>query len=256
MRILLSKIKTKLSDQFDPHSSFITLPIVWQAIFLLVGISTFISVVIICNTPIAWDFSADGFNYFISTFRFPIAILALIIPIIALLAASHRSEQTKEQIRAANQQNIFTNYYKHLEEFKKYVDTLKIPSVTDIEIRKLHRELFPDALDGNLSPNINLAHEFAQCCEKALDAFNSGANDVNVTLALAETNYIFNKFHLTKNPNLPQMNRVEALAHAEMQLSKVYAIFMFSHIHYDFVDISYSRYMAQVDNDTYMKMAS
>ncbi|OQJ92317.1 hypothetical protein EM89_010320 [Vibrio parahaemolyticus] len=256
MRILLSKIKTKLSHQFDPHSSFITLPIVWQVTSLLVGTSTFISVVIICNTPIAWDFSADGFNYFISTFRFPIAILALIIPIIALLAANHRSEQTKEQIRAANQQNIFTNYYKHLEEFKKYVDTLKIPSVTDIEIRKLHRELFPDALDGNLSPNINLAHEFAQCCEKALDAFNSGANDVHVTLALAETNYIFNKFHLTKNPNLPQMNRVAALTHAEMQLSKVYAIFMFSHIHYDFVDISYSRYMAQVDNDTYMKMAS
>ncbi|WP_182038966.1 hypothetical protein [Vibrio alginolyticus] len=255
MRILLSNIKTKLSDQFDPHSSFITLPIVWQVASLLVGTSTFISIVIICNTPITWDFSADGFNYFISTFRFPIAILALIIPIIALLAANHRSEQTKEQIRAANQQNIFTNYYKHLEEFKKYVDTLNIPSVTDIEIRKLHRKLFPDALYGDLSPNINLAQEFAQCCEKALHAFNSGVNDQDVTLALVETSYIFNKFHLTQTPDLPKMNRVAAIKHAKMQLSKIYAIFMFSHIHYDFVDISYSRYMAQVDNDTYMKIA-
>ena len=41
----------------------------------------------------------------------------------ALLAANHRSEQTKAQISSNAQQNLFANFYKHIEEFEKYIDT-------------------------------------------------------------------------------------------------------------------------------------
>ncbi|MDZ7660947.1 hypothetical protein [Thiohalophilus sp.] len=83
---------------------------------------------------------------------------ALIIPIVALLAANHRSEQTKAQILSNNQQNIFSNYYKHIEEFEKYIETNIDQTEMLIEKkRSCHRRIYPKASKGDFSVDEELA---------------------------------------------------------------------------------------------------
>ncbi|MBB1296710.1 hypothetical protein [Pseudoalteromonas sp. SR41-7] len=141
------------SEWFDPHKSFLSLKIVWVMISILLAISISSTSVIVVNSDLKSDFSYSGFNYFISVFKFPLAIAALIIPIVALLAANHRSEQTKEQIRVTNSQNVFSNYYKHIEEFTKY---LEVRVEKSVDLRFAHNNLYPNASDGeyNLSPKV------------------------------------------------------------------------------------------------------
>ena len=141
------------SEWFDPHKSFLSLKIVWVMVSFLLAISISSVFVIVINSELESDYSYSGFNYFISVFKFPLAITALIIPIVALLAANHRSEQTKEQIRVTNSQNVFSNYYKHIEEFTKY---LEARVEKNVDLRFAHNNLYPNASEGdyNISPKI------------------------------------------------------------------------------------------------------
>jgi len=87
-------------------------------------------------------------------FRVPLGILATLIPNIALLAASHRSEQTKEQIRITSEQNVFSNYYKHLEEFLKHcknwdVKDSRAPLIQSP--RRLYGRIYPNSINGDYS---------------------------------------------------------------------------------------------------------
>jgi hypothetical protein len=133
---------------FNPEKSFLHLGVVWFAISFLLVASAITSGVIIYHTPLVLDLSSHGFNFFVSVFRFPLGVLTLIIPIVALLAANHRSEQTKEQIRITGVQNNFANYYKHLEEFIKYLDKQK--GCENIAgSRYIHRMLYPNSQFGD-----------------------------------------------------------------------------------------------------------
>ncbi|WP_135457657.1 hypothetical protein [Vibrio echinoideorum] len=136
------------SKYFDPQKSFLHLQVVWGAISALLTFAIVIALVIIFNTSLVWDLSANGFNYFIFVFRFPLGILAMIIPIVALLAANHRSEQTKEQIKATGLQNNFSNYYKHLEEFVKYSQE-NLKDIQDLDFRLIHKRIYPNSQEGD-----------------------------------------------------------------------------------------------------------
>ncbi|MGI2259904.1 hypothetical protein [Shewanella sp. GXUN23E] len=142
-------MKSKL--RFDPQKSLIELKVLWLVVGVFISFATIVALIIGINSQITPDYSYAGFNHALVVFRVPLAILALIIPIVALLAANHRSERTKEQIRVANEQNSFSNYYKHIEEFEKYL--IKIWSSTHhtSSPRKLHKVLFPNARYGDFS---------------------------------------------------------------------------------------------------------
>ncbi|WP_419243569.1 hypothetical protein ACN08P_19880 [Photobacterium leiognathi subsp. mandapamensis] len=136
--------------EFSPNKSLIQLRVLWIVVGIISLISTICFILIYKNSNIITDITYHGFNMFIVIYRVPLSILALIIPIIALLAANHRSEQTREQIRLANDQNNFSNYYKHIEEFEKY--SSKISTENKIEFkstRKLYKKLFPNARNGD-----------------------------------------------------------------------------------------------------------
>lgn len=155
----------------------------WSVICSLLIVASGVSWIIIANTPLAWDLSSNGFNDFISIFRFPLGILTLIIPIVALLAANHRSEQTKEQIRVTADQNNFANYYKHLEEFVKYVDKQECAEYTS-GARYIHKMLYPDAQLGryDLCKNLKKTWTLANDIPKELLAtypsnYKDGIND-------------------------------------------------------------------------------
>lgn len=140
----------KKNLSFDPQKSLIELKILWFVVGGFVVFATFIALIVGLNSEITPEYSYTGFNHAIVVFRVPLAILALIIPIVALLAANHRSEQTKEQIRVANEQNSFSNYYKHIEEFEKYLNKIWDKKSTSSP-RKLHKVLFPNARYGDFS---------------------------------------------------------------------------------------------------------
>jgi hypothetical protein len=109
---------------FDPHKSLLELPIVrWTAFFLLLFFCTTIAIVI-HNRQLIMKLDYDGLHYALTLFRIPIGIVALAVPIFAILAANHRSEQSREQMRLSSEQNIFSNHYKHVEEFEKYCTRL------------------------------------------------------------------------------------------------------------------------------------
>lgn len=240
------------SKLFDPNKSFIELPIVWGIIIAIALVAFFVALVIITNSPLSYDFTSDGFNYFLSAFKFPLGILALIIPIVALLAANHRSEQTKEQIRVTNLQNVFSNHYKHIEEFKKYVEGLNIESINDLRIRKLHKKMFPRSFQGVHSIDADLTREFAQGCEYILKNINMTRDPMNRVLAVNHIDYLMNLFCVDDVKETPNMSYDKSVAYIKSHLSSLYALFVFSHDCPDFVLTSANRCLVQAGNPTYM----
>ncbi|MDW1822410.1 hypothetical protein R7Z10_18655 [Vibrio sp. Vb1018] len=126
------------------------------ATLLLLGIIS--AIVIALNSNLVWNLSYEGFNFFVRAFSVPITIITSILPIVGFIAVNHRSEQTKQQIELANaqilvaqNQNNFSNYYKHIEEFEKYVAHLYEP-LNSINARRIHFYLFPNAKLGDFNP--------------------------------------------------------------------------------------------------------
>jgi len=142
---------------FDPNKSFFELKVCWVTLVIIIVVVVIISTSIVFNSNLVCDLSADGWNYFVSAFKVPLGVLALLIPVGALLAVNHRSEQTKKQIEVANYQNIFSNHYKHMEEFEKYCDSHTDKKITVIDDkRSLYNKIFPKSLKGDLLPNKSL----------------------------------------------------------------------------------------------------
>lgn len=168
---------------FDPHKSFLCLPIVWLTIVILASLSIILGWVITCHSEINLDLSYEGMNNFIAVFRLPLGISALIIPIVALLAANHRSEQTKEQIKVANAQNTFSNYYKHIEEFDKYISPQvsknKLSGGVDIDIRYAHSMFFPKAKDGDYSLSENVTSTITKLVNIPIKLFTLVPDDLS-----------------------------------------------------------------------------
>lgn len=144
-------------NYFDPHTSFIELPIFKATILTSITLATIASIVIVLNSRLAPNFSFEGFNQVLTVFKVPLGILAITIPIIALLAANHRSEQTKEQMRLASENNNFSNYFKHLSEFQLHLErTTKFCKHFELTNTKhFHLKIFPNSKSGNYHASSN-----------------------------------------------------------------------------------------------------
>ncbi|MDC5850903.1 hypothetical protein OPW32_17045 [Vibrio europaeus] len=163
--------KTK-SPFFDPDTSFFELRIVrLTAIsFILTFFMMCFLIVFMSNLWGKWDLTYSGFNNLLEYFKVPLGFLALIIPVGAVYAANHRSEQTKKQIYLTHQQNLFTNYYKHIEEFEKFsqertkrlmsnkiLETLPTLDTSIFDVRLFHEALFPKLMvNGTIQANREL----------------------------------------------------------------------------------------------------
>jgi hypothetical protein len=84
-------------------------------------------------------------------FKMPLWVLALLIPVLGLFNANHKSEQTRASMELTKAQNNFANYYKHLEEFSKYVGVVSkdFDPYVKVQIKALHSKLFPLADGGD-----------------------------------------------------------------------------------------------------------
>jgi len=89
-----------------------------------------LAVLIGCNTELGgMCFSSSCVQGFFDVFKFPVAIMGLSLPLVAMAAAIHRSIEAAAQIEVASRQygeaivnNRFGNYLKHREGFEKLID--------------------------------------------------------------------------------------------------------------------------------------
>ncbi len=127
-------------DLFDPEKRLFELKVVIITIWIYVLLTFFfflripyihyVDFLSLSN----WDVSAKGFNYFIELYQAPIWMIGTSIPLLALFAANHRSSQTKKQIKELANQNIFSNHYKHLEEYLKFIKSVELDNSEHYEI--------------------------------------------------------------------------------------------------------------------------
>lgn len=120
----------------------------------------------------------QSYAEFLLDFRLPLLILALVFPLVALASANHRSDQTAENLEAQRGQNIFANYYKHLEEFERHAysgvsdDAKQKMAINQlVNVRGLHRTTYPDA-----------QHEAPRVAPSLKRALEENAQNVNDAL--------------------------------------------------------------------------
>ena len=150
----------------QPDERFFSLPLV-KVVLWGFGSAFAFTVAIGIKTAVTLqaDWSSTGINHLVfDLFKSPIAIIGFGLPILGLIGLNHRSEQTKQQILLSESQNNFTNYYKHIEEFEKYLSNSIGANgwfKDSAHRRQLHHKLFPEASQGNFE----LCHNFLKKME-------------------------------------------------------------------------------------------
>lgn len=171
------------SKIFDPEKGFVELSIVrWSLGAVLVTCAALIAV-IAATENLEWLVTGKGLQTMGSHYRVPVAFFTLTLPFFALMAAAHRSEQTKnqmqltrrqiertdKQIGLVSDQNNFSNFYKHLEEFGKYCASDVTSSLKVTSYRKLHGLAFPRATLGELRVDPDAVQSLAESVDRFLD---------------------------------------------------------------------------------------
>ncbi|MEZ9464453.1 hypothetical protein AB4178_22470 [Vibrio splendidus] len=117
-------------------------PTFYIPVMILFTLSLGSAILIILNSKLEWNWSYIGFNYAITIFKVPLGIFAICGTWAALAAANHRSQLMIQQIEETSSQNVFTNYFKHLEEFQKYIDKNTFLSKNLLNVRDTHDALY------------------------------------------------------------------------------------------------------------------
>jgi hypothetical protein len=144
---------------------------------------------------ISSDMSYLGFNYFLVVFRFPLGFLALYVPIIALIASSHRSIQTRAQIQLNIEQNLFANKYKHIEEFEKYYKNNIVikghGNLTINNIRNCYNRLFKNSSIGKYNIDASIYNVIQTNYIKIYDSIEKFNQQGNTPLQIMNDMYFY-----------------------------------------------------------------
>ncbi len=147
---------------FDPNKSLFELAVFKYVVWIILLFALISAIAILLLNEFRFCPEVECFNNLFSYYKLPLGILALLIPTIALLASNHRSEQTKAQIHESKSQNIFSNYYRHVEEFEDYVSSMINIENSHLHfdnVRELHSKLFPDSKNGSYDISKKLVDE-------------------------------------------------------------------------------------------------
>lgn len=150
-----------LGEWFDPHTSFLKLPSFWAPFIIILLLFTLLCWKVASDNDLvgSWSWTVqDMYEWF----KIPFWVLALLIPVIGLCNANHKSEQARESMRITGDQNKFANYYKHAEEFSKHCKVIEDQyrgAKLNISARKLHAALYPDG-KKDLRVNMDLIKRY------------------------------------------------------------------------------------------------
>jgi hypothetical protein len=128
----------------------------WTALMTPIVLGMIFASIIVVNSDLAWDLSYRGVNKFVDVFKFPLGVLAITFPLVALVATNHRSKQSAAQIEQGRGQNIFSNFYKHKESFHNMTERLeKKYDITFYEPDLLYSKIFPKNSPASFTYNKN-----------------------------------------------------------------------------------------------------
>ncbi|NQY65679.1 MAG: hypothetical protein HRT38_18665 [Alteromonadaceae bacterium] len=204
--------KMKKYKFFSHKKSFFQLLIVWFSFIIIILISIFLAYGISEDEKYIGCMSAICYKTFIESYKLPIGIMSLLIPVGALFAAQHRSEQYIAQIDKMENQNNFINYYKHLEEFNEYIKNNEL--LKDVsKVRKTHIALFRNIRKGDYeiqfttvlrinSILVNIYDDIKDLENLELNDNNSDENNIHEICTLLQDSIKVLSNHLYLNINL------------------------------------------------------
>ena len=120
-------------------------PLFWIALLfpIVSGVLLFV-VSFISNNNYVKCFTSECVNNFFDLYKFPLSIFGLSVPLTAIVAALHRSEEANLQIEETLKQNTFNNYIKHQEDFFKLLEKIESKcSCRFTDPLTLYRRIFP-----------------------------------------------------------------------------------------------------------------
>ena len=204
---------------FDPGTSFFELNVVRGTASAIFALSIISAIMIMLDSSLKLTFnpSYEGFNNLLTIFKFPIGLAAILIPVVAVFVANHRSEQTKAQMRltqsqialsesqlnAAHSNNNFINYFKHIDEFEKSLikhqeqDVALEDKAEAIEFRnprRLHKKAFPNVKSGNFKVDQHFAEEVAKDIDNLLIVASELKNQHAIPTVIHKLNHRYNEF--------------------------------------------------------------
>lgn len=178
--------------KIDPTVKLSSVPIFKVVAILLPLLSSACILIIVLNSNLTFDFSYEGFNFALFTvFRVPLALLAAGVTILGVIAAIHRSSQTMLQIEKSTEQNTFSNFYRHRQEYVEH-------------FKELSKD-FPDHIKDNISEKIIRGYYYSTYPENSptnftvkprigwIETFDEG---------LIELSYILIKMNNNENVNI------------------------------------------------------
>jgi hypothetical protein len=166
--VLVNQGCGEVMDEIVPltskHKPLVFTWLFWLAVLLPVVLGMVLGLFIGFSSELgSLCFRADCVQVFFNTFKFPIAIMGLALPLVAMVAAIHRSNEAALQIKITSAQygeaivnNRFGNYLKHREGFEKLIGSYCANSVhgseCKIEVRmgSLYGRLFPESGFNNV----------------------------------------------------------------------------------------------------------
>ncbi len=177
---------------FDEKTSFLKLPVVRATIIFFVTAAITIIVMINNNGEYKVSLSAKGFNTIVKDFGFAIGVLSALIPILVLFGAQHRAnimikqianqevqiDKQQEQVVEQQTQNTFTNYYKHVEEFEKYIDKLLKSRYDNVFKEPFPRILYKIVFPSNSPFNLDLEVDYDAVFEASTQKLDKSAKTI------------------------------------------------------------------------------
>lgn len=148
------------------HESLFTYP-------LILGYNILVYYVYMISMSHSININIEGIKLFIKLYQPLITVLGSIGVFMTFIALINRSELTSKQIVIANNQykesqnqNTFTNYFKHLEEFEKYLNNQASQLNYLSDIRKLHGDLYSTFNDFHYEISKDFLLELQQKVDK------------------------------------------------------------------------------------------
>ncbi|OIN25834.1 hypothetical protein [Vibrio barjaei] len=188
----------KENSSFIKTKPFIYTTIVFLLVFLIPTCS--ITMEYYEKMGVSFNFQKEGWETFLNWYDIPSKIFAAYLAVIGLVSLNHRSEQTKNQIDVSLQQVIamreqmelskaqdrFTNHFRHLEEFEKYVSRLSEGNRYR-DIRVVHSKLFPNQINnGCFTIDKDILRSFAKSLQDVFDKTEESITreeEINILLA-------------------------------------------------------------------------
>ncbi len=189
------KMHTKKNYLVEPEQSLHQLAI-FKIIFMLGTISSF---VFFC---VQWPHltnSKDLNDLVFNILKVPLSAVAVTISLLAIVAAIHRSAQTAKQIEISTYQNNISCYYRHLDEFKLFVENSAILKKTYEKntVKRIHDELWPDYLKNNYNISKKNLDGFRHCVNNITKLIiDANPSEKDLEQWLIDLNRLIKTFHL------------------------------------------------------------